>query len=104
MEKKLWIDGVQQPPGREWMWAKTYEKALELLENNYFDEMSITRKLNGLKDGSDVVKWMEDKFRNGWSELPTKMDSHSDDPYDRGQFNFRFMELAVLRKNATSTS
>jgi hypothetical protein len=61
---KVWLDDRRSPPGSGWVWVKTPEEAIELLETGDVSEISLDHDL-GLLDrvpeatGYDVVVWIE---------------------------------------------
>jgi hypothetical protein len=59
--KRLWLDDVRTPPGDWWVWAKTVEEAIEVLEAGTVVEASLDNDLYPFeRDGVEVVEWMAD--------------------------------------------
>jgi hypothetical protein len=73
---KLWHDDIRRPPDESWQWARTNEKAIEILRHGDVTEVSLDHDL-GLEDadpdaegayrrvgsspdgtGADLARWM----------------------------------------------
>lgn len=67
---RLWLDDVRDPafafpewvedPGPPWMWVKTAEEAIDLLQSGRVTAASLDHDLGTQKTGYDVVLWMEE--------------------------------------------
>lgn len=72
---KLWHDDIREPPNEDWVWARTNDQAIKILEEFFVTEISLdhdlgleelesTRENTYLAGGSpsgtgyDLVKWM----------------------------------------------
>lgn len=58
---KMWLDDIRTPPTSEWVWAKTYEDAVSLIEENGLPEhISFDHDLGDseAKTGYDLAKWI----------------------------------------------
>lgn len=66
-KKKLWVDDLREPPSNEWVVARTYEKALTLLEKNHYQHISLDHDLGQPdgKDGYGIVKWLVERKMDG---------------------------------------
>lgn len=51
IEKKLWFDDIRRPPDNTWIWARTYQGAVDMFEKygSYIMECSLDHDL-GLHD------------------------------------------------------
>lgn len=56
---KLWIDDVRQPPGPEWVWAKTSADACVALANRVVEIVSFDHDLGGDDTAMVAAKWIE---------------------------------------------
>lgn len=62
---KLWVDDIRTPPSNEWVWAKSSNAAIEILEastspeivNMHIDEMSLDHDLGGEDTSRAIVLW-----------------------------------------------
>ena len=77
---KLWHDDIRSPPDDSWLWARTNEEAIKILQENDIELASLDHDLGlesldpyakdawllkgqGEKTGVDLVKWMVENNR-----------------------------------------
>lgn len=54
MMDKLWLDDVRKPPDDTWTWVKSYDEAVQAVEDKWFFLMSLDHDL-----GMEVIEEME---------------------------------------------
>ena len=70
---KMWLDDIRIPPTSEWVWAKTYENAVSLIEKNGLPEhISFDHDLGDseAKTGYDLAKWIVNADLDGKIDIP----------------------------------
>ena len=56
------MDDVRRPPSDEWIWAKSFDQAIEVLQTGDVAEASLDNDLHPfVHDGLEVVEWMIEK-------------------------------------------
>lgn len=80
---KLWVDDLREPPGHDWMWAKTPDDAIALLSQLFCERISLDHDLGLSASGAEltsrpVVLWMCDNDR--W---PATVAVHTANPVGR---------------------
>lgn len=76
MKKFLWVDDLRDPPddlpeGLVWDVARSYQEAIDKLQESCYDVISLDHDLGEEKSGYDVLCWIEEKFHFG--EKPVKL-------------------------------
>lgn len=73
---RLWLDDLRSPP-EGWVWAKTVEEAIPIIESGVVEQASLDHDLGeGIDEGYRLVLWMAE--HGGW---PSKgMSVHSSNP------------------------
>lgn len=61
---KLWIDDERVPPDG-WVWAKTYEDAMDYINNHPVTHISFDHDLGQRKTGYDIAKHIEEMAVRG---------------------------------------
>ena len=60
--KRLWLDDVRRPPNDQWIWVKSVDEAIQILEAGNVFEASLDNDLHPFEhDGLEVVEWMIEK-------------------------------------------
>lgn len=84
VEMKVWLDDRREP-SRDWMWVKTPEEAIALVQAGAVEELSLDHDL-GLTDndgrertGYDVLLWIEEQVATA-RLVPPKLSVHSANP------------------------
>jgi hypothetical protein len=78
---KLWIDDLREPPGEEWLWAKTSAVAVACLLIGPVSEISFDHDLGGDDTAMPVAKLIEQRSYDGIR--PPKWRVHSANPVGR---------------------
>lgn len=79
---KLWIDDVREPPDEEiWLWAKTSEEALTILNTQRIDFIAFDFDLGGDDTAYRVAEYIENCARIGVQ--PPGWSIHSANPVGR---------------------
>jgi hypothetical protein len=79
---KVWLDDRRTPPDPDWVWVKTPEATIELLQTEEVTELSLDHDL-GLLDreseatGYDVVLWIEEQVAAASFVPPEVITVHS---------------------------
>lgn len=79
---KVWLDDRRSPPDPHWVWVKTPEETVELLQTSQVTELSLDHDL-GLLDrdpeatGYDVVVWIEEQVATAGFVPPEVITVHS---------------------------
>jgi hypothetical protein len=79
---KVWLDDRRPPRDPEWVWVKTPEGAIELLETGQVIEISLDHDLGLIErepeaTGYDVVVWMERQVATAGFVPPEVIKVHS---------------------------
>ena len=67
---KLWLDDMRKPP-KGWKWAKTVDKAKDILFKNRVEHISFDHDLGLKESGYDLACWIEARAANGWIDAMT---------------------------------
>ena len=86
MRKKLWIDDLRDPPDDSWEVVRTAHRALCLLEDNEYEEVSFDNDLgfdslygNKMLEGRNILGWLRNRQANGLY-VPPKLKVHTANP------------------------
>lgn len=84
--KKLWIDDLRDPPDETWEVVRTAHRAICLLEDNEYEEVSFDNDLgfdslygNKMLEGRNILGWLRARQANGLYVPPT-LEVHTDNP------------------------
>lgn len=68
---KIWLDDDRDAPER-WIRTKRADEAIELLERNQVEEISLDYDLlDGEPSGGKVAKWLFERAKsNQWGQIP----------------------------------
>lgn len=55
---KLWVDDLRPPPDEGWVWVKTSHNALLVLDEVYYEEMSLDHDLGDDDTTRPIVLWL----------------------------------------------
>lgn len=65
--ERLWLDDVRRPPSKEWVWAKSVDRAIEILAAGQVEELSLDHDLHPFeRSGIEVISWMQEQ--DHWPE------------------------------------
>lgn len=110
----LWVDDVRNPPATGWKWAKSYDEAIEILDNYQVYALSLDHDLgmtqtilpSGLaignesfeeKTGYDVACWIENKV--GFDESyhpPFTIRCHSANPEGKRRIELVIRHISAM--------
>lgn len=86
MRKKLWIDDLRDPPDDSWEVVRTAHRALCLLEDNEYEEVSFDNDLgfdslygNKMLEGRNILGWLRARQANGLY-VPPALNAHTSNP------------------------
>jgi hypothetical protein len=86
MRKKLWIDDLRDPPDDSWEVVRTAHRALCLLEDNEYEEVSFDNDLgygslygNKMLEGRNILGWLRNRQANGLY-VPPVLRVHTSNP------------------------
>lgn len=72
---KIFLDDERSPP-KDWILTKTATDTINLLKNNYVEEISLDHDLGIEETGYDVLLWIEEMvFLNNY--IPPKINIHT---------------------------
>jgi hypothetical protein len=84
--KKLWIDDLRDPPDDTWEVVRTAHRALCLLEDNEYEEVSFDNDLgfdslygNKMLEGRNILGWLRFRQSHGLY-VPPKLKVHTSNP------------------------
>jgi hypothetical protein len=92
---KIWLDDWRDPP-EGWIWTKTVEETISILENHYVDEISLDNDLGlDLQEGRKVVDYLEERLALKQVLPPRKIYAHTGNPAAK-----RYMDLVIKKIEA----
>ena len=104
-EIKLWVDDMRRPPSKDWIWCRTTNSVIDLLEevNFYGDNISVLLDLDHdagdyEKYGGDYIKILDWIEETDLSNLNLSFHLHSMNPV--GMMNMR----DIIEKNGWALS
>jgi len=83
---KLWLDDLREPTkflgniGKSFIWARTYEEAIHMLEKDNIDYISLDHDLGTKKTGYDVLLYIEKRTFTDKKYSPPKIGIHTSNP------------------------
>ncbi len=84
--KKLWIDDLRDPPDETWEVVRTAHRAICLLEDNEYEEVSFDNDLgyeslygNKMLEGRNILGWLRNRQANGLY-VPPELKVHTSNP------------------------
>ena len=86
--KGLYVDDIRDRPSwcvGEWVTARNYDEAIQLLTDNEYDELSLDHDIASFdvdgreRTGYDIALWLAERNHNG-EYVPPKIYCHSANP------------------------
>jgi hypothetical protein len=119
MSIKVWLDDLRDPVtfgneavfpasiardilniyGRDWVWIKTVEEAMEIISNNEVSMLSCDNDLGeGMTEGYKLLDWLEEKvFTNDKLHIPEIIFAHSENASARDRMFVTIMRIEELQ-------
>ena len=105
--KKLWIDDLRDPPDDSWEVVRTAHRALCLLEDNEYEEVSFDNDLgfdslygNKMLEGRNIVGWLRNRQADGLYVPPIlKVHTSNTDAMIAMESDVAAMEAPAISKN-----
>lgn len=86
---RVWLDDRRNPPSADWVWVKTPEEAIDLLQSGEVSEISLDHDLalwspdGRERTGHDVALWIEEQVVVNGFDPPALIHAHSQNPPGR---------------------
>jgi len=77
---KLFVNDVRSAPDSSWEIARNYKEAINILESEKVDVLSLDHDLGEDLTGYDIINWLERKVYHEEIEAPGKILVHSANP------------------------
>lgn len=91
---KIFLDDERSPP-KNWILTKNVKDTIDLLKNNYVEEISLDHDLGIDETGYDVLLWIEEMvFLNNYN--PPKINIHTSNPSAR--IKMELCKKSIMKK------